>query len=123
MALAPDLFSGVNTPVDVHNLTDLEKKHLPVISAPVEVVAGEFFEVTVVAGSRPPHPNERGHFVQLIELFAGDMVLARLMPAAVVAEPVLKASVRLRKEMGPLRARAVCNLHGVWEATKTLAVM
>jgi len=123
MTLAPDLFSGVNTPVDAHNLTDLEKKHLPVITAPDEVAAGEFFEVCVEAGSLLPHPNERGHFVHLIEVFAGDMMLARLMPAAVVARPVLRVSVRLPIGAGALRARAVCNLHGVWEATRTVAVV
>ncbi|MBE3070209.1 MAG: hypothetical protein IMZ66_08220 [Planctomycetes bacterium] len=123
MTLAPDLFGGVNTPVDAHNLTDLEKKHLPVIIAPDEVTAGEFFEVSVEAGSLLPHPNERGHFVHLIELFAGDVMLARLTPAAVVSRPVLKVSVRLSKATGLLRARAVCNLHGIWETTKMVTVV
>lgn len=122
MTLAPDLFAGVNIALDEDNLTDLERKHLPVITAPDQVAAGEFFEVTVEAGSLLPHPNERGHFVQLIELLAGDMMLARLTPAALVARPVLKASVRLPKATELLRARAVCNLHGIWEATKTVTV-
>jgi desulfoferrodoxin (superoxide reductase-like protein) len=43
---ADDIFCGVNTAADLENATDLEKKHLPIISAPQSVKKGECFEVT-----------------------------------------------------------------------------
>jgi len=43
MAEAGDLFEGVNRPADPENLTDLEKKHTPVIEVTDRVKAGESF--------------------------------------------------------------------------------
>jgi len=123
MTLTPDLFAGVNAPLDPANLTDLEKRHLPVITAPETVKAGEFFEVTVEVGRLLPHPSERAHFIHVIELYAGPVALASFLPTAVTTSPILKASVRLSKNLGPLRAREACNLHGIWEATKDVAVL
>ncbi len=45
-----DLFCGVNTPKDIDNMTDLEKKHLPVITAPKSVRKDERFEVMIEVG-------------------------------------------------------------------------
>ncbi len=117
-----DLFAGVNRPKDMENLTDLEKKHLPVISAPDEVKAGECFEVTVEVGKLLKHPNERAHFIQFVDLYAGERYLARLDLTAVATCPVLKACVQLEKDVGPLRAFDECNVHGTWEATKDIKV-
>ncbi len=123
MTLTPDLFAGVNAPLDPANLTDLEKRHLPVITAPDTVKAGECFDVIVEVGKLLPHPSERAHFIQVIELCAGPVTLARFSPTAVVTTPVLKASIRLSRNLGPLRARGVCNLHGIWESTKDVTVL
>jgi len=118
-----DLLAGVNRPLDPDNLTDLEKKHLPIITAPDRVTAGEWFDVTVEVGKLLPHPNEQGHFIRFIDLYAGDRYLARLSLAAGTTWPVLKARVRLSKNLGPLRALDVCNLHGAWEGAKTIEVV
>jgi len=118
-----DLLAGVNKPLDPDNLTDLEKKHLPVITAPDQVKAGECFDVTVEVGQLMPHPNEQSHFIRFIDLYAGDRYLARLSLAAGTTCPVLRARVRLGKNPGPLRALDVCNLHGAWESTKAVEVV
>jgi len=117
-----DLFCGINVPDDPDNLTDLEKKHLPVITAPDEVKAGECFEVTVEVGKLLEHPNKRSHFIGFIELYQGDLYLARVDLTPVTTCPVLKVCVSLEKECGPLRAFEWCNLHGTWKATKEIAV-
>ena len=54
-----NLFSGVNQPVDLDNLTDLEKKHIPVIESPSTVNRGECFSVSVEVGKMLTHPNKR----------------------------------------------------------------
>ncbi|MFW6164237.1 MAG: class II SORL domain-containing protein [Planctomycetota bacterium] len=117
-----DLFAQVNTPQDPDNPTDLEKKHIPVITAPDSVKSGECFEVTVEVGKLLDHPNEKAHFIQFVELYAGHVYLARMHFTAEMTCPVMKTCVALPKDMGPLRAFERCNLHGVWEARKPITV-
>lgn len=112
---AEDIFCGANTVTDIEQASDLEKKHLPIISAPESVRKGECFEVTVEVGKLLQHPNEPGHFIQFIELYAGDTYLARMDFTAKTTCPVMKAYVSLDHVHGKLRAFERCNLHGTWE--------
>jgi superoxide reductase len=121
-AKLPDLFAGVNSPKDPSSLTDLEKKHLPVITAPESVKAGECFEVTVEVGKLLDHPNEIDHYIEFLQLYAGDTYLARLDLTSVRTCPVLKVCVSLDQDLGPLRAFERCNKHGAWEAQKPIRV-
>jgi superoxide reductase len=112
---AEDIFCGVNTVSEVDDATDLEKKHLPIITAPRKVKKGEHFEVTVEVGKLMQHPNEPGHFIQFIELYAGQTYLARMDFTAKTTCPVMKTCVSLDHGHNTLRAFERCNLHGVWE--------
>jgi superoxide reductase len=112
---ADDIFCGVNTVTDIDQATDLEKKHLPIISAPESVKKGECFEVTVEVGKLLKHPNEPGHFIQFIELYAGDTYLGRMDLTAKTTCPIMKMCVSLDHAHGKLRAFERCNLHGTWE--------
>lgn len=118
----PELFSGVNKAKDPDNMTDLEKKHTPVITAPDKVKAGECFEVAIEVGKLLAHPNETGHFIEFIELYAGYAYLTRQDLTAVRTCPVLKVCLSLEKDLGPLRAFVRCNLHGGWEADRRITV-
>ena len=115
-ACAEDIFCGVNTAENINQATDLEKKHLPIITAPKSVKKGECFEVTVEIGKLLKHPNEPGHFIQFIELYAGDTYLARIDFTAKTTCPTMKVCVELERDYGKLRAFEHCNLHGTWEA-------
>ena len=117
-----DLFAGVNRPADPQNLTNLEKKHLPVIDAPDSVEAGKCFTVTVEVGKLLAHPNEPGHFIEFVELYAGEVFLARLDLTAATTCPRVTFCVCLEKDLGPLRAYERCNIHGVWVAEKAVKV-
>jgi len=121
-AAGPDLFADVNRVRDPSAMTDLEKKHLPVIAAPDKVAAGECFEVTVEVGKLMAHPNENAHFIGFIELYAGHVFIARLDLTPRRTCPVLKACVALDKAIGPLRAFAWCNIHGTWGADRAIQV-
>ncbi len=112
---AEDILCAVNTATDIEQATDLEKKHLPIISAPESVKKGEHFEVTVEVGRLLQHPNEPGHFIQFIELYAGDTYPARMDFTAKTTCPNMKVCVSLDHAHGKLRAFARCNLHGTWE--------
>jgi len=118
-----DLLCGVNIVGDVDKASDLEKKHLPVVSAPQKVKKGECFEVEVEVGKLLEHPNEPGHFIEFVELYAGDTYLARMDFAPKTTRPIMKTSVTLDHRHGMLRAFSRCNLHGTWENDLDIEVM
>jgi superoxide reductase len=119
---APSLLVGVNTPLDSRNLSDLEKMHLPVITAPQNVMKNEFFDVQVEVGATLAHPSDCGHFIMAIELYADDTFLARvvLMPGA--AAPSATLRIRLRDATKDLVAYCACNVHGRWMSSKEITV-
>jgi superoxide reductase len=126
MAELPALLRQINKPKDPKNLTDLEKKHLPIIEAPASVKAGEPFQVTVHVGKLLKHPNEPEHHIQSIELYKGYVQLARVDLAGAMAEPKVTFTITLAANTddanGGLRAFEKCNMHGIWEATQPITV-
>ncbi|MFB6290847.1 MAG: class II SORL domain-containing protein [Candidatus Bipolaricaulia bacterium] len=118
-----DLFCGVNKSKtdDPEKMSALEKKHTVVIDAPDKVKEGEEFEVTLKVGQYKEHPNEVGHFIEWMELYSGDTFLARLELTPEQSHYVMKATVKL-DHAHPLRGRAKCNLHGLWENKKKIKV-
>jgi superoxide reductase len=124
MSQETSLFCQVNTPKDANNLTDLEKKHTPVISVPAILKPGEPFEVTVEVGKLQAHPNEPAHFIEWIDLYANYVFLARISLSAATTQPTLKVPVTLPHGIKNLTLRAFerCNMHGVWEGTTEIAI-
>ena len=110
-----NLFCGVNMVDDLNSMTDLEKKHLPIITVPEKINANQKFEVIVEIGKLMPHPNELTHFIEFIELYAGDQYLARMDLTPETTHPTMKVTVCLSHIHGSLRAFTRCNLHGTWE--------
>lgn len=118
-----DLFCGVNSPstMDEEKMSALEKKHTVIIDAPESVSEGEEFEVTLRVGEYTEHPNEPGHFIEWMELYSGDTFLARLDLTPEKTDYVMKVTVSL-DHAHPLRGRAKCNLHGLWETKQEVEV-
>lgn len=139
----------VNTPVDPENLTEGEKKHIPVIEAPEMAIAGEPFEVTITVGSIP-HVMEEKHFIEWIELYLHNKLVGRkeLYPSGervakvtfkVEADKALIAVAEIetcrvhgvnicgscgeKSVFTNLRAVEKCNIHGIWEAYRQIEVM
>ena len=117
-----DIFCGVNTIKNKENMTDLEKKHLPVITAPGEIKRGECFEVIVEVGKVMAHPNEPSHHIEFIELYADETYLARMDFTARMTGSVMKVYVALDHIHCHLRAFAHCNLHGTWEGCAVIEI-
>ncbi len=109
-----DLFCGVNKAASTSEMSDLEKKHTPIIEAPVSVAEGELFQVKIEVGKLLKHPNENNHFIQWVELYSGDTFITRVELTPKVSEPVITIPVKLEHVHG-LKAKARCNLHGTWE--------
>jgi superoxide reductase len=85
------------------NTTDAAvEKHVPVI----EKIAGGY---RVVVGS-VEHPMAAAHWIQWIELVAGDTVQRRFLAAG---DP---PRATFLTDAAEVSARAYCNLHGFWKA-------
>ena len=114
------------------------EKHAPVIEAPDSVKAGEFFTVTAGLGKAIAHPNTAQHYIAWISLYFlpdgaklpiqvahaefkahGDSTTDQPGPA--LTNPSMIANVKLAKS-GTLQAVAYCNIHGVWQSSKAIAV-
>jgi len=119
---ADNLFLGVNEAVDSRNLSDLEKKHIPVIEVPETVKKGEYFEVRVKIGKLLAHPNEYKHFIQFVELYADDTYLARSDLTAIRTCPQVSFWIALQHPSKELRAYEHCNLHGKWVGRTPIVV-
>ncbi len=79
-----------------------EEKHVPVIEI-------EGNKVKVKVGS-VPHPMEKEHWIQFIELIRGGKIIAKAQLSqgnAPEAEFCLDSTENLR-------ARELCNIHGLW---------
>ncbi|MHB0915631.1 MAG: class II SORL domain-containing protein [Thermoleophilia bacterium] len=98
---------------DIMNMSDIEKKHVPMIHLDDTPKEGEFFDVTIRVGEEISHPNEAEHHVEFIDLYLDDMFLIRCDQTWGYTEPKVTLAVRVD---GPCRLRAYerCNLHGDW---------
>lgn len=108
----------LNKPKNWLNLTDMAKKHLPVIEAPKKAKANETFMVKVKVGGIDgvEHPNTLSHWVNWVALYAGERLISRVEFGSELSdkyEVTLKVTLN---ETASLRAQEFCNLHGVWEA-------
>jgi superoxide reductase len=117
------LFCGNNRPKDAANMTELEKKHMPVIDCPGTVKAGEPFQVKINVGEIP-HVMEEGHFIQWIDVYFKDNFFARveLTPKFTRPEVTLTLERHSKHSSSTLRVIERCNLHGQWEASKEITV-
>lgn len=117
------LFCGLNRAKDSENLTEMEKKHIPVIECCDEVKSGVPFNVKVRVGELP-HVMLDGHFIQWIEVSFGDSFYARLELTPVVTLPEFTITLVKggKHRKSTLRVVERCNLHGQWEAMKEITV-
>lgn len=85
------------------NTTDAAKeKHVPVIE---KVDGGYLVKVGSVA-----HPMEESHYIEFIELIAGDMIYRQNL------KPGGKPEAFFAVAASNVSAREYCNLHGLWRA-------
>lgn len=86
------------------NTVDAAKeKHIPVIEKSGTTV-------TVRVGS-VKHPMEAKHYIEWIELIAGDGISRKFLKPGDDPSAVFEC-----RDTGSLTARAYCNLHGLWKS-------
>lgn len=117
------IFCGINRPADSANLTDLEKKHVPVVECPDTVTVGEPFTVKVKIGDNP-HVMEEGHFIQWVEVKFGENLYARTELTPVFSRPEITFTLVKGGKHSTRTMRVIerCNLHGLWESTKEITI-
>jgi superoxide reductase len=113
------LWKGINRLKNPQNETGMEKVHVPVITAPEKVKAGEVFDVDIVVG-KVLHPMEPKHWIEYLQLGIGNepggMVTFR---SRGYVKPVSRFAVVLDESLKgkkiSLVATQKCNLHGIWQ--------
>ncbi|UCE44119.1 MAG: class II SORL domain-containing protein [Candidatus Bathyarchaeota archaeon] len=115
----------LNKPKDWTNLADMAKKHAPIIDAPRKVQAKEPFTVKIKVGGIDgvEHPNTLGHWINWVELFAGERLISRMEFEPEMCDGYVVILSIAMNETTTLRARAFCNLHGVWEGREKKVIV
>jgi superoxide reductase len=115
----------LNKPTDWKNLTDMAKKHVPVIEVPAQVKAKEPFAVKVKVGGIDgvEHPNILGHWINWVELYSGERLISRLEFAPELSDGYAATINVTLSETTTLKAREYCNLHGVWEGKELKVIV
>lgn len=108
------------------------EKHAPVIECPDLVTAGELFEVELSVGKEIAHPNTLEHHIAWIDLYfqpegtkfpiqVGHYAFAAHGESGVFADPAVEVELKVDKP-GTLYALSMCNIHGLWENSKAIAL-
>jgi superoxide reductase len=113
------------------------EKHVPVIECSETVPANEVFDVKVTLGKEVAHPNTTDHHIRWIQLYfkpEGDKFSYQVGNFEFTAHgestqgpdkgPVYTnhsatATLKISKP-GMLFATALCNIHGLWENSKSI---
>ena len=101
------------TPQDSDNLSELEKKHIPVITIIKKcgLIPEGCQDVHVKVG-QIQHPMQAGHYIQHIDFYIDKEFIARVHLTPDKLNPA--AALHLKLTGGKLTAIELCNLHGAW---------
>ncbi len=104
---------AINTPKDVNNLTELEKKHIPVvkITKTCGLIPEGCVDVHVKMGEIL-HPMQPEHYINHIDFYIDKKFIARTHLTPEKLNPA--AALHLKVKSGKLSIIDLCNLHGAW---------
>ena len=107
------------TEMKPQNSSDMQKgelKHTPLITVKGKDATGyTFVEVTVGQGG-VMHPSTQDHWIDFIELYANGKLVGRSTLEPEISRGATSFSVKLNN-VKSLKAKAGCNLHGIWTST------
>lgn len=104
---------ALNSPKDTENLTETEKKHLPVIVQVKEcgLISQGCQDVHVKVGEIE-HPMQQEHYIMHIDLYIDNEFISRVILTPTTLNPA--AALHLKAQTGKLTAVELCNVHGAW---------
>ena len=110
---------AIKLPASAGNLTDLEKKHIPVIKVvkTCGLISDGSQDVHVKMGEIQ-HPMQPEHYITHIDFYIDAKFIARVHLTPEKLNPA--AALHLKAASGKLTAIELCNLHGAWIKEETL---
>jgi len=104
---------AINTPQDVNNLTELEKKHIPVITVVKKcgLIPEGCTDVHAKMGEIQ-HPMTPEHSIIEIDFYIDKEFISRVKLTPQKLNPA--AGLHLKVATGKLSVISHCNLHGAW---------
>ena len=106
-------------PENPNKLDEGELKHTPLIAVGEKDAKGyTLVEISLGQGGII-HPSTADHWIDFIELYADDKLVGRSELEAVISRGMAAFAVQLDK-VKVLKAKAGCNLHGIWTSRVTL---
>ena len=125
---------------DVFQAADWKtEKHVPAIDMPSKAKKAEVIEVIVSVGKEIPHPNTTEHHIRWIEIYfhaKGEKFPYQIgrfefnahgeaaqgpNTSTIYTQPSVVCSFKTDKP-GMILASSYCNIHGLWENSRELAV-
>ncbi len=104
---------AINSPKDVNNLTELEKKHIPVvkITKTCGLIPEGCQDVHVKMGEIQ-HPMQPEHYIVHIDFYIDKEFISRIILTPDKLNPA--GALHLKTKTGRLSVIELCNLHGAW---------
>ena len=104
---------AIKTPKDANNLTDLEKKHIPLITVVKKCgLIPEGCQDVHVKMGEIQHPMQPEHYITHIDFYIDKEFIARVYLTPEKLNPA--AALHLKAGSGKLSVIEACNLHGAW---------
>ena len=104
---------AIKTPKDVNNLTELEKKHIPVITLVKKCgLIPEGCQDVHVKMGEIQHPMQTEHYIMHIDFYIDKKFISRVHLTPDKLNPA--AALHLKVTTGKLSVIELCNLHGAW---------
>lgn len=104
---------AIKTAQDENNLTELEKKHIPVITLVKKCgLIPEGCQDVHVKMGEIQHPMQPEHFIGHIDFYIDKKFISRVILTPDKLNPA--AALHLKAEAGKLSVIELCNLHGAW---------
>ncbi|MFC1658599.1 desulfoferrodoxin family protein [Candidatus Omnitrophota bacterium] len=104
---------AIKTPKDANNLTELEKKHIPVITIVKKCgLIPEGCQDAHVKIGEIQHPMLAEHYITYIDFYIDNEFISRVQLTPDKLNPA--AALHIKAASGKLTVIEHCNLHGSW---------
>ena len=110
---------AINTPADKDNLTDFEKKHIPLVNTPGECsLLSECLDINSTVGEIT-HPMDSDHFIHHLDFYVNNKFITRVIfsPEKVFASAGIHSKLIIKK----ISVVESCTKHGKWIGEQILS--
>lgn len=102
---------AIKQPADPENLTDGDKKHIPIIQKTECGLMDGCSDVHAKVGEIE-HPMQSEHYIMYLDYYLNDKFISRLWLSPEACKPV--TSLHLAADSGKITVIEHCSVHGIW---------